>query len=783
MNFKKIFIILLVVLLNNCFRAKKSPFDLNNSTNLFGISFLFVLNQQAEITISGIILGKSLEQKISLSSGRETKVIENSNTFSFNYPKNTSFNIQIISNPTGLSCKVINGIGTTNNLNKSDLLIECTEVKPVQLFPTNGKNWGDYIQRDYSKDILSQIDTPCDPNLVSNQNYFSCIHGAEILRIELVGKTNCDSIQASDDANNTGGALNWICSVKDNKVYVYSLGFREGDFGSLNTNPPPGLSDLIDWNTGTNFKLLKVTIKEKDIIFLETTPSILWNNSFRLNPSCSITLTSLGFETNTIFTFSSTTDINISQTNPCQLGTDKTSLVINPKIRLTSSIGGGTLLQTNNRNFIWIEGYFNGLTKNTTVFFSDSKFLSARNFIAEGVTGGAGVGYNLRLSNISLSYFKNLAIANTLFVTPGIGLNFESLSEKNIFYSIKVFNNVATGINLNSAQSNLFINLITNSNNGVGLNIASISNQNMILNSTYAFNSTTGITVNSDTYMMNSLITNNNNSTNFGFDTSAANLNSTVLNTGLFNNNSNVNTQIQSSGNGTTNFKRYLGQFKLSLLNCTGGGTVYDGLSVTNCNPIGQSDFTVGSLINFSILNPFISSAKPSSDSLNPNITASGLPLSSITNFSAVQSFYRVYGVYNLANFPNINLIGRCTSQCSLFDLALTSSDLNIRNSNNCPQFLSRPTLNFVSNTFLRNVVEIIGDWKGDDDGLCESNEDCIYTPNLGAYQGHGNLIVANTNNTSYPNSQNQCGDISSISGVDGTVSNIKLFKYEKNGF
>ena len=36
--------------------------------------------------------------------------------------------------------------------------------------------------------------------------------------------------------------------------------------------------------------------------------------------------------------------------------------------------------------------------------------------------------------------------------------------------------------------------------------------------------------------------------------------------------------------------------------------------------------------------------------------------------------------------------------------------------------------------TVLRNAIEIIGDGIGDDDGLCGTNESCIYTPNIGAY-------------------------------------------------
>ncbi len=88
------------------------------------------------------------------------------------------------------------------------------------------------------------------------------------------------------------------------------------------------------------------------------------------------------------------------------------------------------------------------------------------------------------------------------------------------------------------------------------------------------------------------------------------------------------------------------------------------------------------------------------------------------------------------------------------------------------------------STTFLRNATEIVGGtctkegyyrqsecesaggiWieNGNDNGLCESGEDCIYTPNLGAYQGHGNLVSAGTYN-----------------GPD--ITSVTLWQYQHNG-
>ncbi len=75
---------------------------------------------------------------------------------------------------------------------------------------------------------------------------------------------------------------------------------------------------------------------------------------------------------------------------------------------------------------------------------------------------------------------------------------------------------------------------------------------------------------------------------------------------------------------------------------------------------------------------------------------------------------------------------------------------------------------------YLLNAQEIFSDIIGDDDGLCESNEDCIYTPNLGSYQGHGDFVSAQTvvSNTQI------CPDI----GAGGSIENVTLYKYSTNG-
>jgi hypothetical protein len=53
----------------------------------------------------------------------------------------------------------------------------------------------------------------------------------------------------------------------------------------------------------------------------------------------------------------------------------------------------------------------------------------------------------------------------------------------------------------------------------------------------------------------------------------------------------------------------------------------------------------------------------------------------------------------------------------------------------------------------------------GDDDGLCESNEACIYSPNFGVYQGHGDYLVGGT-----------------CTFQNGTVTGVQMYAYPNNG-
>ena len=63
--------------------------------------------------------------------------------------------------------------------------------------------------------------------------------------------------------------------------------------------------------------------------------------------------------------------------------------------------------------------------------------------------------------------------------------------------------------------------------------------------------------------------------------------------------------------------------------------------------------------------------------------------------------------------------------------------------------------------TFLRRAIEIVGDGVGNENGICQSGEDCLLLRHIGGYQGTGNLVQVQT------------------IGTGGTIENVNLFEYD----
>ena len=146
-----------------------------------------------------------------------------------------------------------------------------------------------------------------------------------------------------------------------------------------------------------------------------------------------------------------------------------------------------------------------------------------------------------------------------------------------------------------------------------------------------------------------------------------------------------------------------------------------------------------------------------------------------ITDWSHFESIHRAWGVDGGA-FPSDDNRGNCESgTCRIWDWRLVAADVVLLDFNGafqvdapCPASAHGGTAltdsQSVPNTFLPNATEILFDPLGDDDGLCETGEACIYSPNFGFYQGESDLTL------------------SGCQFQDDLVSGIQMYAYTANG-
>ncbi len=349
-----------------------------------------------------------------------------------------------------------------------------------------------------------------------------------------------------------------------------------------------------------------------------------------------------------------------------------------------------------------------------------------------------------------------------------------------------------SGVYLSNASNNTLAD-VTASNSTYGVYLDSASNNTLTgvtaSNNTnygvYFTNSTNSLTNSTDNTLSNATLSANNygvylyNNSNYNIlaDVTASN-DATASNNysiGLLLYNSSYNTleNVGSSGNyyGVYLYSSYgypntfTGLLKVGnniYVNCLVSGGTSMGLDGT-CTANGASDVTNDSTIT--LANSFV--GKVTSDDVANASDSSGMvasfPDPAAFDWVRFDNKYRGWGIDGTTL-----TYGRWTTGAGrIWDWSLLATDTVIKD------VLSLPTGNgtimhswsdATNTTFLRNAVEIAGDGIGNDNGLCESGETCRYTPNIGSYQGSGNLVSAGTITTGT------------------TLTNITLMKFATNG-
>lgn len=754
-------LLILSLFLINCLKVKKSAFDMSKPVGIFfGI---FIGNQPQGLSISGTITGFTSGTLILQNNGKDDLTLTAPATqYSFNgIASGSTYSILPKSHPTGLSCKIDNLKGTiTSNITSAN--ITCSTANSSALYSlgdTTKSYWLDYVKFDGTSP-LDATGTACTGT--ESGFYNACIHAGEFKKVSIPNFTSCDNITASDSLS----AFNWKCVVSSDKsVSVISTGLRSDK----------GLTDLIDFTSPGSWKNITLTVLLNNTTYLTTTSSKWWDNTITVNNTGGSLNT-----TKTIYIINSS-----ASATTYTIAQNKIALVSQSGIVKQSS--GLPTIDSGLNNFTWVEGKYDSSANNIVLSHSNgSKFNMVRNFRAR--TGGATTIY----TNTASSQFLNVAGTNT-----GGGFLI-SIQSKNFFKNIQTYNSSSTNFTFSSSD-NIITDSISLNSGALNFSVNGSYNGNLYSNITSINSSSSAFSWanNFQSTIMNLL------AANTGGTTSA--VDNSIVNSPKF-----INLIAAHSGStsqyaeANTTSSLFYGLLKVSGSGtCTVTSATTPGISAS-CSKISPSETTPTATTNITLSNSFVGVG---SDSKNTSNTSGSQSYASITDWFNFDNQFRGWG--KQGTFPTSAITGSCSgaSTCSIWDVSLKSNDSAARNVNSCPSGSKVDTHQWSDNTapnqtycdtnykgsiisgttcittFLRNAIEILGDGVGNENGICESNEECLYTPNIGAYQGHSSdssnpakLVKADTTSST---NVNNCPDI----GSGSTIVNVTLWKYDTNGY
>ena len=637
---------------------------------------------------------------------------------------NTSYNVTVSAQPTSPNqfCTVGKGSGNGANGNVSDVIVNCSSVMPV--YQENGSNWLDHV-------ISSNTAAACTLD-VANDGLGACIHGGELRTwTSNIAASDCTGITVSDIL----GVFNWVCEINSGLLVARSTGLKNGK----------KLSDLIDFTAAPpQWKLNHVILTGAST---SSTPEIWWANPIITTSGGGGGLT----QTGGIYL------INASTTGGYTFRTNKSALVINPSATLTSP------------------------TNTYAVYGQDLQYLWL-----EGKINGNGVGRGVLFSSVAASVIRNVTVSNS--INPGIELDYAQGNQ--LIDIVSEFNGSnsyqGVGIYLYECWKNAVVNASTSSNFdwGVALNR---SNNNRLTGVTASNNGSSGLYFVDAANNVAANVTATNNASRGVFLTNSPNTTNPSVNNLLIGvvsaNNGRAGVELSVDSNNNTladmaaahNFYPGVGVF--SSGNYVTGLLKVGGNNADNANPQCVGGPGTG-------LNGDCTAEVPSDVTPTLGITLASSFVATSPALGDVGPMTR--GAEGSA-FPADNNRGACsvTAGCVDWHWGLMGTDTVLRAT------LSKPTgstvlthrwvatnstlCGFISGAvwnsgasectsmLLRHAVELSGDGVGNDDLLCQSNETCLWTKNIGAYQGHGPLISAGSFDA-------------------GTLTGISLLEFTTNG-
>ncbi len=318
----------------------------------------------------------------------------------------------------------------------------------------------------------------------------------------------------------------------------------------------------------------------------------------------------------------------------------------------------------------------------------------------------------------------------------------------NTVADLRAFNNSGKGIEIDGpSKDNTLMGITAFANGDNGVNLWDTVD-NRLLNVTSVNNGKDGIFIGQSTHnLLARIVTANNGELGINFCCASGSQNLIVDLAAAHNEQHGVMTD-------STNANIFSGLLKV------GGNRGWDGVDgfpqcwgsvgsglLTSCLNDGASDALLSSGIN---LADSLVGRLYVDDAANPDDQDGAADYAGINDWSSFENAWRGWGLAGYGLFPADNQNGRCQAggNCRIWDLTLRSMDGGDSGWPVLQEVLPLPDGNDTrthnrsdgsTTTFLKAAGEILGDGVGDEDGLCESNETCIYNPNIGSYQSVGN--------------------------------------------
>jgi parallel beta-helix repeat protein len=754
-------------------------------------------------TVGGTVSGIAGSVVLQCNGGDDLEITSGATSFTFATPvaDTADYAVTMLSS-TGQVCTLSNSSGTVSGADVTGVALECTPVSVSALYNASGANWNDYVKNN-GLDAFSADDTACDA-AVDGPGYGTCLHGGEMRAVEAPGKSFCAGLTVSDAL----GAFDWVCDDSTGTARFVSTGLAEGK----------NLSDLIDFAT-PSWKQNSVTVLDGGVEHFTTAPAAWWSNPVVVDNDGGY-LDGAG----TIYVV--TNDALTPATGGYIIKASSVGLVGRPGVIINGPGAGvgsyvvsadGTGGGANARDFLWVEGAVDAAGDDAGVYLRSVRFSALRNLKAENVNANPSTSR----SGVHLWSSDNNTLTGVTATNNGTGASLTS-SSNNTLTGVTASNNTV-GVVLSSSSDNT-LSGVTASNNDTGVYIKSSSNNTLSgvtasnnayegvhLDSSSNNNTLSGVTASNNYYGAylssssdNTLsgVTASNNDTGVWLDTSSNN----TLTGVTASNNNDTGVQLDNSSNNTLSgvtasnnswegvylssssdnyFTEILKVGDNGASDCYVSGGTNSGLVSGTCTTDGTygsggpGGYGLGNISDAALYN-----GVTLADSFAGKVTTDDTANASDTDgwadypadpdafdWSSFENPFRGWGRDGI--FGDTSSRGRWTTGTGrIWDWSLALYDTGDGGDPAIMNALSPPTgddilvhtwFDTTTTTLLRNAVEVQGDGLGNENTLCETGETCLYMPNIGSYQGHGNLV----GETFTP----------------GALTGITLMKYETNGY